>query len=790
MMVTPAATATGDDRSAASKRRRNGQVLVIFAGATVVMILMMAIVIDLSWLWSNSLKIQRAADAAALAGAVTLPTDPNKGIQLATFEATKNGYTQGSGVTVTPTWDGTVNPNRMTVTIKAPVPMFFMRIVGLNSFDVTRTSRAEYNLPLKMGSPQSYYGVGQFNLPTVTTVGPVQNQGNTGFETTQDSITRDNFGRSLPDALTWDNPDNALNDENNNPRYATENTNGDSQVWQQFNLQGNGNIPAPGTTTNGNVTTIRTVQIDQVQVRLKDIHLTPTNNQTVMTNCQVKVEVWWGGGLLPQQARWLAPILVTLNSTTDQTFIVPSTPADVAAFAAVPWTYTDFDDQTFKVRLTWVEGQGCGSTGQGGVDRGVALDALQAQVAYTTSTTTKTTNPPTLQKLYAPDGTELVPQNFWGAMQSYGAPSIQGDAYMTGYQTRKSTVNPAYQPEEYYNYALEIPPGAGGGEVWIFDPEFCDTGISSNNKIQGAGDNWTIGSSYGVDPPRYVNAYYELFDMHQTPYDRGDDTLVATSGNQFTGQAMNQSDQFLGGSNQAANSCQGKPYHAQTSAETKDKWWRLAANLGPGLYRVHTASRILTDPAANQADATGMNAFAIWAKTASGPAPKVYGLGAMEAYFGMTKATSEFYLAQIEKQYAGKWMDIDLWDPGDTGALTADLQVLMPTSGGYVATQFYSNTTGSTTIPANFTCGPTTSSAQNSIRTSSGNGGYYDGQWLRLCLQVPTNYTAPKPSGEPFDGGWYKIRYNLTGDLNAQPSTDLTTWRVRIRDNPVHLVTP
>jgi len=37
--------------------------------------------------------------------------------------------------------------------------------------------------------------------------------------------------------------------------------------------------------------------------------------------------------------------------------------------------------------------------------------------------------------------------------------------------------------------------------------------------------------------------------------------------------------------------------------------------------------------------------------------------------------------------------------------------------------------------------------------------------------------------------GWWKIRYNMSGS-SSQFSTDLTTWKVDIRGNPVHLVLP
>ena len=56
-----------------SRTRSHGQVLVIYAGALVFLIGLMAVVIDVTWYWTNTLKVQRAADAAALAGAVWLP---------------------------------------------------------------------------------------------------------------------------------------------------------------------------------------------------------------------------------------------------------------------------------------------------------------------------------------------------------------------------------------------------------------------------------------------------------------------------------------------------------------------------------------------------------------------------------------------------------------------------------------------------------------------------------------------------------------------------------------------
>ena len=89
------------------RRASRGQVLVIFAGALILLMMMTAIVVDVSWYWVNSLRVQRAADAAALAGAVMLPNKAAQAYTLAYEEATKNGYPNGGGNIVTPVSDPT-----------------------------------------------------------------------------------------------------------------------------------------------------------------------------------------------------------------------------------------------------------------------------------------------------------------------------------------------------------------------------------------------------------------------------------------------------------------------------------------------------------------------------------------------------------------------------------------------------------------------------------------------------------------------------------------------------------
>jgi hypothetical protein len=163
--LTPGAPAA--TRKKHRSARQNGQILVIFAGAIITLIGIVAVVVDVSWYWANSLRVQRTADAAALAGAIYLPGSTVNAYSYAKIEATKNGYTTGGGVTVTPIQDslnGGTDPRQLDVTVSAPVQTFFMRVFGLNTIQATRTAKAIYVQPVPMGSPQAYYGVGCFDL--------------------------------------------------------------------------------------------------------------------------------------------------------------------------------------------------------------------------------------------------------------------------------------------------------------------------------------------------------------------------------------------------------------------------------------------------------------------------------------------------------------------------------------------------------------------------------------------------------------------------------------------------
>jgi hypothetical protein len=103
-------------------------------------------------------KAQKAADAAALAGAVFLPQNlNNKAFTTAQSTASENGFTNGSNGVVVTTAIGAL-ANQLVVTVKITTHNPFAQVVGYNNETIVRTAVGEYQLPQNLGSPQNTYG--------------------------------------------------------------------------------------------------------------------------------------------------------------------------------------------------------------------------------------------------------------------------------------------------------------------------------------------------------------------------------------------------------------------------------------------------------------------------------------------------------------------------------------------------------------------------------------------------------------------------------------------------------
>jgi hypothetical protein len=115
--------------------------------------------------------VQRAADAAALAGVVFLPGDTANVNARSVDGANANGYDIGTvnGTAVpgggpdTMEWVALAD-NRLQVTLHTEIPTFFLKVIGFDSFPLTRVATAEYVKPVPIGSPDPCFGIGATSI--------------------------------------------------------------------------------------------------------------------------------------------------------------------------------------------------------------------------------------------------------------------------------------------------------------------------------------------------------------------------------------------------------------------------------------------------------------------------------------------------------------------------------------------------------------------------------------------------------------------------------------------------
>ncbi len=723
---------TSKPRATHRNLRERGQIVVIFALGIIVFVGLAAVVVDVSWYWANTLRMQRAADAAALAGVVYLPGNPALAISTARAEAVKNGYTDGvGGVAVTPIQDPQ-DSRRMRVTVSGPVNTYFARVLGLTSLNARRDSKADFVLPVPMGSPQNYYGVSALKGTTVTTTT------NHNYKTNQ-SYAGETDATDEPVSGTWTssqgstaaNRISSVSAADTNYDYATANN--AVQYFGDFGL--NTGLPS-GEAISGNITGL-TVKL---------------NNYRLSANCsgtnKINVALSWNNG-----GNWTTVTAATANmtNTTNQSVTFGTTTATTFWTGHTTWTASDISDANFRIRLTAAKTCSTGSVR-------LRLDQLQVRAYYTTdnpSTSTSVDPDPTTRIVADPGtGAALASQGFWGAVITKGGERGNGDRYSPAFNGNP-TANAEYD-QNGYDYTIEV---GSSGKVSIYDPTFCATGANTSSGSYGTGDHW-IGTA-----GRPVTTVFTLYGINSTPLDLTDDVQVATSGALFVNEVQadysgnyGQPAGWSGINSGSYTNCGTNIYHNQ--------WWSMATGLAAGTYRLNVKTS-----SANNDSTSAENMWSLW--VSGGAKPRVYGGGKMAAYNNLEAGTQRFYLAQIDKVHAGKTMVIELFDPGDISG-NGYLRILSPDGNAYnYATFDYLADNGRS------------GNGVTQIQTASGGSSYFNNSVLTIQIALPASYGSVglKPSGETEDG-WWKIEYQVGG------GNDTTTWAVSIRGNPVHLVLP
>jgi hypothetical protein len=146
----------GHHRTRTRLKGERGYVLALTAMLLIPLTVVTAFATDIGSWYAQGTRMQRAADAASLAGVVWMP-DVATAVSIATQVATQNGFTTGvNGFTVTVQQAGA---QQLRVAITGPGDLFFGRTV-LKTKSLTRDATAEYILAVPLGSPKNFLGTG------------------------------------------------------------------------------------------------------------------------------------------------------------------------------------------------------------------------------------------------------------------------------------------------------------------------------------------------------------------------------------------------------------------------------------------------------------------------------------------------------------------------------------------------------------------------------------------------------------------------------------------------------
>ena len=149
--------AEGDQHRASRRHGESGAVALLVALMIPMLLVFVAVAVDISRWYVELQRMQRAADAAALAAAPYMPESlaaggPASNAALDVVE--RNGFLRS---------EATVNKvagsaTKVSVTISRPVSNFFSPIIGVATTDLSRTGVADFAGPVAMGSPCNLFG--------------------------------------------------------------------------------------------------------------------------------------------------------------------------------------------------------------------------------------------------------------------------------------------------------------------------------------------------------------------------------------------------------------------------------------------------------------------------------------------------------------------------------------------------------------------------------------------------------------------------------------------------------
>jgi Flp pilus assembly protein TadG len=635
----------------ARRRDEHGYVLALTALVILPLMLISAMAVDFGGWYTQGSRMQKAADAAALAGVVWLP-DLAEATTVAKATAKANGYDDAlANVTVTVT---KLSDNELKVVINDTAGKVYLAKWVKNSVTINRSATAKYVLPVPLGSPRNFFGTGN-----MYTSDPEY------FAAAINGECQSKY-QGDPFAVPW------VSSSNNNACNTTSRS-------------ANTDFKDPATEDQYEYyITVPTGRTQDILVSLWN----PAANETHVT--------------------YSAP-------TSDSDTVTVN---NVSAGATAPTTTcTGGSNYTCTVRFNLA-----------------AKATSQPSFASCTGSSTKTCN---ITFNGSPNTTFTV-------TSTSGTPS-RGSCTYTGSGS---------------NRVYTCPISVAVSQTADSTPT-TSCPLASNKYTCTTTSTFTPSTSNTVSNPGGGSGVpattFALYAADDTPLDDSDNTLLSSA--QCGTAAYPNPATYDSTFNDGTRTIMGN-----------DGWADMCiipstATAGKYLLRIKNSS---TD------DASGLNGYAVMASYTNSIGtvcdgrtdtlcPKVAGKNWISIYASYSGSTATFFLAEINREYAGKTLLITLFDPGEGGDT---IEILDPsgTAQTFVATDMgIDGATPGTPLSAS-----TLLDVDNSV---------YNGKYVQLQIDLPGTY------GASLTQYWWKIRYKfVSGSV-----TDRTTWGVRVLGNPVHL---
>jgi hypothetical protein len=719
------------------RRGERGIAIMMTALLLIPLMIFAAFGVDLASWYARISELQRAADAAALAGAVWMP-DLGRATTEATASLGSNGIVAGTdGMTVLIERGSTPTALRVTVT-DTDATRYFSGIFMSGPNDLSRFAEAEYNLPLPLGSPLNYFGADATRTQPATVTNWSVNWPS-DYNTRAPANPACNVGTAASQNLgRWSGTP---------PTYSATGFSGSTQcVWTV------GSVDTGGPAT--------TFPPPDYQSR------PPTNGGG--SGCVVRTN---GTGAV--LGRWLS------GAFTAGSFGSPTTVCTFRVMSTVAGTIPPFagsrvpTNQPCRVGYDTVEGWWSGS-----VFRTTAPPAIPAGGANSTGnqlcrwsadlSSVDATPPNPISSTRSP--------GFWAAIEGPQTNAYQGEIYSTrcygGAPSCGSVQNAQYQTgaNRGFWYLIRIPSGLSGNvAINIYDASY----VRGSTDVQ-AGDRGLDGST--TDFPTRFQVYEQT-----NPLDFN-----------------SRSPLFTGSPGTTDGSCN---WEVTNNASHSRQWRHLCTLTGvqPGdVYQLNVQTVGTSGAGVN---GYAIEAVANGSHSGTQPALYAFGSMAMQnnntcSPTPCSPPPSTFYLAEVGPQYAGKVLVMELWDPGDVAG-TADMSpmrpsptlprpvVNVPAADCTFTAETNPNGRLGVTGTEYLTPQPSDNGTTCTIRTATSGTSRFNGEWLRIRIRIPSTYTCTLGVNPETTAGscWWGIRYSFSGG----GANDVTTWQARIEGNPLQL---